>query len=96
MKTKNDLKTGILIGIGMIVVPLLLMSTTYTTEKKNKYELHVSGTSIGNVYRLNTETGTVDYINKEYFSNYKTYTIDGSDSKCWNSNGVQINCDNKK
>ena len=38
MKTKNNLLKGIIIGIGVIVVPLILMSTTYTTEKKNKSE----------------------------------------------------------
>jgi hypothetical protein len=57
MKTKNDLKTGILIGIGMIVIPLILMGTTnYTTEKKNKFELHNSLDYSGNLL-LNTENG---------------------------------------
>ena len=63
MKTKNDLKTGILIGIGMIVIPLLLMSTSYTTEKKNKFEVHIShsdNTSEGIL--LDTETGDTWYL----------------------------------
>ena len=67
MKTKNDLKTGILIGIGMIVVPLLLMSTTYTTEKNNKYEIH-SQMNQGHYVRgflLNTETGETWYLNDD-------------------------------
>jgi hypothetical protein len=34
MKTKNNLTTGILLGIGVIVLPLILMGTTYTTEKQ--------------------------------------------------------------
>ena len=75
MKTKNDLKTGILIGLGMIVIPLLLMSTTYTTEKKNKYELHTNKS--GACYRLDTETGTVDYIRGEWKKEYTSYGLDG-------------------
>tara|TARA_B110000003_G_scaffold187744_1_gene186608 strand:+ start:129 stop:392 length:264 start_codon:yes stop_codon:yes gene_type:complete len=64
MKTKNDLKTGILIGIGMIVVPLLLMSTTnYSIEKTNKWEFHQEGQSSHNRgYLLNTENGEVYYL----------------------------------
>ena len=59
MKTKNDLKNGILIGIGMIVFPLLLMSTTnYTTEKKNKFEIH-HHEDHGQSFLLNTENGDV-------------------------------------
>ena len=57
MKTKNDLKTGILIGIGMIVVPILLMSTTYVTNKESKFEIHDNGTIL-----LNSETGDMWYI----------------------------------
>ncbi len=95
MKTKNDLKTGILIGIGMIVVPLLLMSTTYTTEKKNKYELHVGTYNDGTVYRLNTETGTVDYFSRNRKSSFTTFTVDGPVSKCWDGYGNPITCDKK-
>ena len=63
MKTKNDLKTGILIGIGMIVVPLLLMSTTYVTNKQSKYEIHdVSDSGSGGIL-LNTETGQTWSVN---------------------------------
>ena len=58
MKTKNNLTTGILLGIGVIVLPLILMSTTYTTEKKNKFEIHMGITGNGtNGYLLDTETG---------------------------------------
>ena len=38
MKTKNNLTKGILIGIGIIVLPLILMSTKYTGEQQNKFE----------------------------------------------------------
>ena len=75
MKTKNNLTTGILIGIGVIVLPLILMSTTYTTEKQNKYELHTNES--GSCYRLNTETGVVDYIKGNVVVSYTRYTLEG-------------------
>tara|TARA_B100000795_G_scaffold69231_1_gene48212 strand:- start:267 stop:491 length:225 start_codon:yes stop_codon:yes gene_type:complete len=60
MKTKNNLTTGILLGIGVIVLPLILMGTSYTTEKQNKFEVHVQQ-NIQNLgmhgFLLNTETG---------------------------------------
>ena len=61
MKTKNNLTTGIIIGICVIVLPLILMGTTYTTEKQNKFELHEPGQeSLTNfIYLLNTESGEV-------------------------------------
>tara|TARA_B100001059_G_scaffold110742_1_gene110892 strand:+ start:267 stop:494 length:228 start_codon:yes stop_codon:yes gene_type:complete len=62
---KNDLKTGILIGIGMIVIPLILMGTRYTTEKKNKFEIHMNPTPSGTWtkgFLLNTETGETWYL----------------------------------
>ena len=66
MKTKNDLKTGILIGIGMIVIPLMLISTTYITEKENIYEIHHVNPGNTNNDRvnllLNTRTGDVDVL----------------------------------
>ena len=58
MKTKNNLLKGIIIGIGVIVVPLILMSTTYTTEKKNKFEFH-DMTTAGFGFILDTETGDI-------------------------------------
>ena len=56
MKTKNDLTTGIIIGIGMIVIPLILMSTTYVTNKQSVYEIHNKN------YLLNTQTGDVWWL----------------------------------
>ena len=73
MKTKNDLKTGILIGIGMIVIPLILMSTTYITEKKNIWEFHQEG-NYYNGYLLNTETGDLYYLKSE--KRMKTILVD--------------------
>jgi len=57
MKTKNNLLKGIIIGIGVIVVPLILMSTTYTTEKKNKFEFHTTHVAATIGFILDTETG---------------------------------------
>jgi len=66
MKTKNNLTTGILIGIGVIVLPLILMSTTYTTDKKNTYEIHnFSSTNGVGGFLLNTQTGDVWYLKPE-------------------------------
>ena len=63
MKTKNNLTTGILLGIGVIVLPLILMSTTYTTEKQTKWEFHQEGESSHNRgYLLNSETGELYYL----------------------------------
>lgn len=74
MKTKNNLTKGIIIGICGIVLPLILMGTTYTTEKKNQYEIHMTnGEGKTRGLLLNTETGDVWYLNvtsrkKEYMS----------------------------
>jgi len=64
MKTKNNLTTGIIIGICVIVLPLILMGTTYTNEKQNKFEIHMSNgqmiTTQG--FLLDTETGETWYL----------------------------------
>ena len=71
MKTKNNLTTGILIGIGLIVVPLILMgsSTNYTVEKQKRYEIHmvpqVDRLSSITGYILDSETGDVWSIGKD-------------------------------
>ena len=51
------------------------MSTTYTTEKQNKYELHTNES--GSCYRLNTETGVVDYVKGDSENFYTRYTLEG-------------------
>ena len=69
MKTKNNLTTGILLGIGVIVLPLILMGTTYTTEKQNKFEVHVQMNSSQNHQMkgilLDTETGETWYLSND-------------------------------
>ena len=70
MKTKNNLITGILLGIGVIVIPLILMgSTNYTNEKQNKFEIYVQPSVSGGGsttplrgFLLNTETGETWYL----------------------------------
>ena len=64
MKTKNNLTTGILLGIGVIVFPLILMGTTYTTEKQNKFEFHSHNISPldNSGYVINTENGDVWFV----------------------------------
>ena len=69
MITKRNLTSGILIGIGIIVLPLILMGTTYTTEKQNKYEIHIQQNSsqehkvLG--FLLNTETGETWFLTND-------------------------------
>jgi|TARA_B110000238_G_scaffold73515_1_gene80953 hypothetical protein len=75
MKTKNNLTTGIIIGICVIVLPLILMGTSYTTEKQNKFELHPN--EKGGVWRLNTENGNVDWISPIGTKSFRTYDLNG-------------------
>jgi hypothetical protein len=61
MKTKNNLITGILIGICLVVLPLILMSGT-NLPSENKFEL-VSPSSGNNVvFMVNKQTGETWYI----------------------------------
>ena len=45
MKTKNNLTTGILLGIGVIVFPLILMGTTLsnTNYEPGNYQISTTG-----------------------------------------------------
>ena len=49
MKTKNNLITGILIGIGMIVVPLILMGSKTVTSSNSEM---IYGTPESHVYEI--------------------------------------------
>jgi hypothetical protein len=81
MKTKNNLTTGILLGIGVIVLPLILMSSTSTTNNEMVYESpesHVwemvsswEGTDQQRVYTLNKVTGEVRKYSKKGMTNGK-------------------------
>jgi len=74
MKTKNNLTTGILIGIGVIVLPLILMSSSSTSPTNNEItyvtpESHVwksTVTNEGRYYLHNTKTGEVRKFSRSY------------------------------
>ena len=60
MKTNNTLKTGIVIGIFVIMLPLILMGSSYSNDTHNKFEITVQQNGSGELtkgYLLNTETG---------------------------------------
>ena len=64
MKTKNNLITGVIIGICLVVFPLILVSGTYLPNEdgsENKFEITVqqNGGQMNSMtgYLLNTETG---------------------------------------
>jgi hypothetical protein len=65
MKTKNNLLKGIIIGVCGIIVPLILMGTTYTTENKNTWEFHIKD-GVDNGWKsgwlLNTVTGEIHFV----------------------------------
>jgi hypothetical protein len=69
MKTKDNLLKGIIIGIFVIVVPLILMSTTnYTTvnDEVGTFELEMSPQEDGTwVFETITDTRTGQVISRE-------------------------------
>ena len=74
MKTKNNLTTGILIGIGMIVIPLIIMSSKpisstnteiiYGTPESHVWEFHLSNPS-GSGSEYGGMSGMAFSINKK-------------------------------
>ena len=77
MKTKNNLTTGILIGIGVIVLPLILMSSSsssnngivYGTPESHVYEIYGVEGKTGVL--LNKKTGDVWEVNLHMEKLYK-------------------------
>jgi hypothetical protein len=63
MKTKDNLLKGIIIGIGVIIIPLILMGTTYTTIQQKTLEFHPGGGGYKVGWLFNNETGELWYIN---------------------------------
>lgn len=63
MKTKNNVTTGIIIGIAMIIVPLILMGTTNinTSDEIGRYQISTTTHTSGPVYEtiIDTKTGSV-------------------------------------
>ena len=71
MKTKNNLTTGILLGISVIVLPLILMSSStsssnngiiYGTPESHVWEMFNSGKK-DFTYMFNKKTGEVRKLN---------------------------------
>jgi hypothetical protein len=61
MEIKRNFSTGLVLGICLVVLSVFLMSSNnYTTEKQNKFEIHMGITGNGtNGYLLDSETGDV-------------------------------------
>ena len=76
MKTKNNLTTGILIGIGMIVVPVILMGTTYSNTNSSeigRYQISTTTfekTSYIYETTIDTKTGKVTRERRLRMSEY--------------------------
>ena len=66
MKTKNNLTTGIIIGICVIVLPLILMGTiqTNTESQIGKYQISTSST-VHFVFETIIDTRTGEVISRE-------------------------------
>ena len=71
MKTKNNLTTGILIGIGVIVIPLIIMSakpipsSNYTSPESHVWEVKMSiagGTASSNILYNKSSYDILYYI----------------------------------
>ena len=81
MKTKNNLTTGILLGIGVIVLPLILMSSSTSSSNNGNVgtpESHVwemvtswEGENQQRVYTINKVTGEVRKYSKSGMKNGK-------------------------
>jgi len=58
MKTKNNLTTGILIGIGVIVIPLILLSSKpISSNTENEVGTYQAFGANESIYMINTKTG---------------------------------------
>tara|TARA_Y100000588_G_C13872753_1_gene761027 strand:- start:445 stop:702 length:258 start_codon:yes stop_codon:yes gene_type:complete len=79
MKTKNNLLTGIIIGICVIVLPLILMGTTnYTTENDDvgRYQVSTCWGAVGLIDAvfetiIDSKTGEVVSRRRVYDKNYQ-------------------------
>ena len=75
MKTKNNLLTGIIIGIGLIVVPIILMGTTYTNTENEVGRYQISTTTFSHpdsekVFETIIDTKTGKVTSRKKTSNY--------------------------
>ena len=78
MKTKENLLKGIIIGIGVVIVPLILMGTTLSNTNYDPVNYQISTTGVGGhnsmyVYETIIDTRDGKVISRERRS-YKKYT----------------------
>ena len=57
MKTKNNLTTGILLGIGVVVLPLILMSSSTSSSNNG-----IVGTPESHVWEIYLREGTTGWL----------------------------------
>ena len=92
MKTKNNLTTGILIGISVIVLPIILMSTSattnneiiYGTPESHVWEFHLSNPSSGG-NPASSKSGMAFAINKKTgeVRKYDSYSSNSGKKSVW-------------
>ena len=75
MKIKKNFSTGILIGIGVVVVPLVLMGTTsYSSIESGNYQISTTtfGPESNNIYEtiIDTKTGKIVSRKKTQYNSY--------------------------
>ena len=77
MKSKKNLLFGILIGMGMVVVPLILMGSTTINSDSEVKQYQLSTTSIGSktsfyIYEtlMDTQTGEIISRTKVWYDDY--------------------------
>ena len=73
MQIQRDFKTGLILGLALVIISIILMSIiTHTTEKQNKFELHQAGEY---VYLLNFKTGEL-WLVKNGDQLWRVYNVD--------------------
>ena len=77
MKTKDNLLKGIIIGIGVVIVPLILMGTTLSNTNYDPGNYQISTACFGGdgvyVYETIIDTRDSKVISRNR-AHYKTYT----------------------
>ena len=79
MKTKDNLLKGIIIGIGVIIVPLILMGTTNTNTENEvgRYQIstsvYLSGLMNTKILETTIDTKTGDVISRKKVNMNKYY-----------------------
>jgi|SaaInlStandDraft_1057018.scaffolds.fasta_scaffold137958_1 hypothetical protein len=79
MKPKNNLKTGILIGIGIIVLPLILtsFSTTNIVSEVGTYQMSNTYRENGNwIFETVYDSRTGEVISRKRMRGFKDYVTE--------------------